>query len=160
MTTATPSCAGGTKRGVQLAFHSFHAAHASPGQIAAIGSATGTQYERPNPAATYTYPATSMPAFMTTTAGPVGYGATSRECRCQPWTPDRTLYDSTAARQERAMTATLCGGTLTATRARTTAAEPDLHSHPDSLPPATGRRPEHPVWRGASRRSGWSGRRT
>jgi hypothetical protein len=42
------------------------------------------------------------------------------------------------------MTATLCGGTLTVTRARTTAAEPDLHSHPDSLPPATGRRPEHP----------------
>lgn len=59
---------GYKRRGVQLVFHSFHAAHASPEQIAAIGTAIGTQYQRLNPAATHTYPGITMPAAMTVAA--------------------------------------------------------------------------------------------
>jgi deaminated glutathione amidase len=56
------------KRGVQLVFRSSHAAHALPEQIAAIGTAIGTQHQRFNPAATYTYPGVTMPAAMTAAA--------------------------------------------------------------------------------------------
>jgi predicted amidohydrolase len=53
---------------VQLMFHSFHAANASPQQVAAIGAAIGTQYAPLNPAATLTYPGITMPAVMTASA--------------------------------------------------------------------------------------------
>lgn len=56
------------KVGVQLVFHSFHAAHASPERIAEIGLAVGLHFERLNPAATHTYPGITMPAAMTTAA--------------------------------------------------------------------------------------------
>jgi deaminated glutathione amidase len=57
-----------SKRGVQLMFHSFHAARASPGRIAAMREAIGPHYAKLNPAATYTYPGITMPAVMTTAA--------------------------------------------------------------------------------------------
>jgi deaminated glutathione amidase len=53
---------------VQLMFHSFHAANASPQQVATIGAAIGTQYAPLNPAATLTYPGVTMPAVMTASA--------------------------------------------------------------------------------------------
>ena len=53
---------------VQLVFHSFHAANASPDRVAAIGAAIGTQYAPLNPAATLTYPGVTMPAVMTASA--------------------------------------------------------------------------------------------
>jgi predicted amidohydrolase len=56
------------KLGVELVFHSFHAAHATPARIAAIGSAIGAELARLNPAATHTYPAITLPAAMTTAA--------------------------------------------------------------------------------------------
>jgi predicted amidohydrolase len=56
------------KRGVQLVFHSFHAANASPERIAAIGAAIGAGFGKLNPAATHTYPGITMPAAMTTAA--------------------------------------------------------------------------------------------
>jgi len=53
---------------VQLMFHSFHAANASPERVAAIGAAIGTQHAPLNPAATLTYPGITMPAVMTASA--------------------------------------------------------------------------------------------
>jgi deaminated glutathione amidase len=55
-------------RGVQLMFHSFHAAAAPPERIAAMGAAIGARYGPLNPAATYTYPGITMPAAMTAAA--------------------------------------------------------------------------------------------
>ena len=56
------------RRGVELVFHSFHAAHASDERIAAIGNAIGPNLARLNPAPTRTYPGITMPAAMTTAA--------------------------------------------------------------------------------------------
>jgi deaminated glutathione amidase len=55
-------------RGVQLMFHSFPAAAASPERVAAMGAAIGTRYRPLNPAATHTYPGVTMPAAMTAAA--------------------------------------------------------------------------------------------
>jgi hypothetical protein len=71
------------RRGVQLVFHSFHAAAASPEQIAAIGEAIGTKYRRLKPGVL---------------VSDVDTG--------------RDLYGSTAAWRQRAMTSTLYSGTL------------------------------------------------
>ena len=129
------------KRGVQLVFHSFHAAHASPEQIAAIGSAIGPQYQRLNPAATHTYPGITMPAAMTAAAACnhvwISCPNSSAPQSCWPAffvradgittgrlrrnvpgvlisavDTGQDLYDSTAAWRERAMTGTLHSGTL------------------------------------------------
>lgn len=54
--------------GVQLMFHSFHAANASQERVAAIGAAIGPEYAPLNPAATLTYPGITMPAVMTASA--------------------------------------------------------------------------------------------
>jgi predicted amidohydrolase len=54
------------KRGVELVFHSFHAANASTERIAALGAEIGHGFERLNAAGTYTYPGVTMPAAMTT----------------------------------------------------------------------------------------------
>ena len=56
------------REGVQLIFHSFHAANASPERVAAIGAAIGQELRRLNPAATFTYPGITMPAAMTAAA--------------------------------------------------------------------------------------------
>jgi deaminated glutathione amidase len=56
------------RQGVQLVFHSFHAANASPERIKAIGEAIGRGYRPLNPAATYTFPGITMPAAMTAAA--------------------------------------------------------------------------------------------
>jgi predicted amidohydrolase len=53
---------------VQLMLHSFHAANASPGRVAAIGAAIGPEHAPLNPAATLTYPGITMPAVMTASA--------------------------------------------------------------------------------------------
>jgi deaminated glutathione amidase len=129
------------KRGVQLVFHSFHAAAASPGRIAAIGSAIGPQYQRLNPAATYTYPGITMPAAMTTAAAcnHLWISCPNSSARQSCWPAffvradgittgrlrrnvpgvlvsavdtGQDLYDSTAAWRPRAMTGTLHSGTL------------------------------------------------
>jgi predicted amidohydrolase len=55
-------------RGVQVIFHSFHAANASPDRIRAIGEAIGPRYRSLNPAATFTFPGITMPAAMTAAA--------------------------------------------------------------------------------------------
>ncbi len=54
------------RHGVQLVFHSFHAAHASAEQLAAIGARIGPDLERVNAGSTFTYPGITMPAAMTT----------------------------------------------------------------------------------------------
>jgi deaminated glutathione amidase len=134
-------CREYAKRGVQLVFHSFHAAHAAPEQIAAIGAAIGTQYQRLNPTATHTYPGITMPAAMTTAAAcnHVWISCPSSSALQSAWpaffvradgiTTGRLrrnvpgvlisavdtrqdLYDSTAAWRQRAMTGTLHSGTL------------------------------------------------
>lgn len=53
---------------VQVVFHSFHAAHATPGQVAAIGAGIGPDLDRANRAPTFTYPGITMPAAMTAAA--------------------------------------------------------------------------------------------
>jgi predicted amidohydrolase len=129
------------KRGVQLVFHSFHAARASTGRIAVIGAAIGTVFGKFNPAATHTYPGITMPAAMTTAAAsshvwiscpnssapqslwPTFFVradgiTTGRLRRNVPGvllsTVDtrQELYDSTAAWREQAMAGVLHSGTV------------------------------------------------
>jgi deaminated glutathione amidase len=129
------------KLGVQLVFHSFHAAHAAPEQIAAIGERIGTKYQQLNPAATYTYPGITMPAAMTAAAACnhvwISCPNSSAPQSCWPAffvradgiitgrlrrnvpgvllsavDTGQDLYDSTAAWRERAMTGVLHSGTL------------------------------------------------
>lgn len=133
------------KLGVQLVFHSFHAANASPGRIAEIGSAIGTEFEKLNPAATYTYPGITMPPAMTTAAACnhvwISCPNSSAPQSCWPAffvradgvttgrlrrnvpgvlisTVDtrQELYDSTAAWREQAMAGVLHSGTLVSDR--------------------------------------------
>ncbi len=54
--------------GVQLLFHSFHAANASSQRVDAIGAAIGPELRRLNPASIFTYPGITMPAAMTAAA--------------------------------------------------------------------------------------------
>ncbi|HXW44112.1 MAG TPA: carbon-nitrogen hydrolase family protein [Streptosporangiaceae bacterium] len=56
------------RQGVQLMFHSFHAARMSAGRVKAIGAAIGPHLAALNPAATFTYPGITMPATMTAAA--------------------------------------------------------------------------------------------
>ena len=56
------------RRGVQVVFHSFHAANASPERIEAISQAIGPRHRSLNPAATFTFPGITMPAAMTAAA--------------------------------------------------------------------------------------------
>ena len=56
------------REGVEMMFHSFHAAHATPEQLAAIGTRIGAALERTNPAPSFTYPGVTMPAAMTAAA--------------------------------------------------------------------------------------------
>jgi deaminated glutathione amidase len=129
------------KRGVQLVFHSFHAANASPGRIAAIGAAIGTGLGKLNPAATHTYPGITMPAAMTTAAACnhvwISCPNSSAPQSCWPSffvradgittgrlrrnvpgvlistvDTEEELYDSTAAWREQAMAGVLHSGIL------------------------------------------------
>jgi predicted amidohydrolase len=56
------------RRGVQLMFHSFHAAHATPDRFAAMRATLGAGVEHLNSGATFTYPGITMPATMTAAA--------------------------------------------------------------------------------------------
>jgi deaminated glutathione amidase len=128
------------KRGVQLVFHSFHAARATPERITAIGKTIGPEYASLNPGATCTYPGITMPAAMTAAAACshvwISCPNSSAPQSCWPAffvradgiTTGRLrrnipgvlvsavdtgeeLYDSTAAWRERAMNGTLHSGT-------------------------------------------------
>ena len=129
------------KRGVQLVFHAFHAAHASPERIATIGAAIGAGLGTLNPAATHTYPGITMPAAMITAAAcnHVWISCPNSSARESLWpaffvradgiatgrlrrnvtgvllsTVDtqQELYDSTAAWREQAMAGVLNSGTV------------------------------------------------
>ena len=54
--------------GVQMMFHSFHAAHASAARFAAMRAAVGTGHPELLPGSTATYPGITMPAAMTAAA--------------------------------------------------------------------------------------------
>lgn len=56
------------RHGVELVFHSFHAANASLQRVADIGTAIGPRLARFNHAPTFTYPGITMPAAMTAAA--------------------------------------------------------------------------------------------
>ena len=56
------------RAGVELMFHSFHAANASAERVAAIGDLIGPHLKKSNEAATFTYPGITMPASMTAAA--------------------------------------------------------------------------------------------
>ncbi|HUZ52750.1 MAG TPA: hypothetical protein VMU94_09505 [Streptosporangiaceae bacterium] len=45
-----------SRRGVDVVFHSFHAARVPPERIAAIGAAIGSEFAGLSAAPTYTYP--------------------------------------------------------------------------------------------------------
>lgn len=129
------------RRGVQLMFHSFHAARVSPGRIAALREALGPQYATLNPAATYSYPGVTMPAAMTTAAAcnHMWISCPNSSARQSLWAAffvradgittgrlrrnvagvlisavdtSHELYDSTAAWRGRAAAGTLHSGTL------------------------------------------------
>ncbi len=127
--------------GVQLMFHSFHAANATPERVAAIGAGIGPHLARFNPAPSFTYPGITMPAAMTAAAAashlwiscpnssapeslwPSFFvradGVTVGRLRrnragvlISTADTDEELYDSTAAWRERAMKGVLHSGTL------------------------------------------------
>ena len=129
------------KRGVELVFHSFHAAHASAERVAEVGQAIGPELKRLNPAATHTYPGITMPAAMTTAAACnhvwISCPNSSAPQSCWPAffvradgvtigrlrrnisgvlvstvDTEQELYDSTALWRERAMGGVLHSGTL------------------------------------------------
>jgi predicted amidohydrolase len=129
------------RRGVQLVFHSFHAAHASAEQMAAVARAIGPEFKRLNPAPTHTYPAITMPAAMTTAAAcnHIWISCPNSSARQSCWPAffvradgvtvgrlrrnvpgvlvttvdtEQELYDSTAPWRERAMEGIFHSGTL------------------------------------------------
>jgi deaminated glutathione amidase len=129
------------KQGVELIFHSFHAANASADRITAIGQAIGPELARLNRAATFTYPGITMPATMTAAAACnhvwISCPNSSAPESCWPAFLVRAdgitagrlrrnrpgvlvtavdtgqrLYDSTAAWRDRAMAGQLHSGTL------------------------------------------------
>ncbi len=129
------------RQGVELVFHSFHAANASPDRIAAIGKAIGPEFAALNKAATFTYPGITMPAAMTAAAACnhvwISCPNSSKPQSCWPAflvradgitvgrlrrnrpgvlvttvDPGLALYDSTAAWRGRAMVGELHSGTL------------------------------------------------
>jgi hypothetical protein len=127
--------------GVDLVFHSFHAAHLSERRLAEIGTAIGPELQRLNPAATYTYPAITMPAAITAAAASnhMWFSCPNSSARQSCWPAffvradgvttgrlrrnvagvlistvdtDQELYDSTRCWRERAMTGVLHSGSL------------------------------------------------
>jgi deaminated glutathione amidase len=128
-------------RGVQLMFHSFHAAAVPHARIAALGAAIGARYRPLNPAATYTYPGITMPAAMTAAAAAnhVWISCPNSSARESCWPAffvradgittgrlrrnvagvllsrvdtSEPIYDSTVAWRRRAIAGTLHSGTL------------------------------------------------
>jgi deaminated glutathione amidase len=129
------------KLGVELVFHSFHAANATDARLAAAGEAIGAEFARLNNAATYTYPGVTMPAAMTAAAACnhvwISCPNSSRPQSCWPAfavradgitvgrlrrnrpgvllttvDTEQQLYDSTAAWRDRAMAGVLHSGRL------------------------------------------------
>jgi deaminated glutathione amidase len=115
--------------GVQLVFHSFHAANASPERLAAIGAAIGPGLRRLNPAAMIaaaaanhmwiscpnsSAPESAWPAFFVRADGiTVGRGRRNRPgVVISTVDTDEKLYHSTAAWRERALRGGLHSGTL------------------------------------------------
>lgn len=77
----------------------FHAAHATPEQLAAIGTRIGPALERANPAPSFTYPGITMPAAMTAAAdravcGSAAPTALLRRGGIGPWAPSSTAAPS------------------------------------------------------------------
>lgn len=131
------------RQGVELVFHSFHAANLTREWLAAAGKEIGEDLRAVNPAATYTYPALTMPAAMTTAAAcnHVWISCPNSSARESAWPAfvvradgitlararrnipavlvntvdtDRPVYDSTANWRAQAMSGVLHSGGSTA----------------------------------------------
>jgi len=128
------------RSGVEIMFHSFHAANASAARMATIADAIGPELAPLNRAATHTYPGITMPAVMTAQAAVnhmwISCPNSSAPQSCWPafavradgvtvgrlrrnrpgvlvtaMDTDQELYDSTAAWRDRAMAGVLHSGT-------------------------------------------------
>jgi predicted amidohydrolase len=126
------------RQGVQLIFHSFHAAHATPTRLASMRAEVGMDLQSLNPGATY--PGITMPAAMTAAAADnhVWISCPNSSARESCWPSffvradgvttgrlrrnvtgiliteidtARELYDSTAAWRDRAIDGVLHSGT-------------------------------------------------
>jgi deaminated glutathione amidase len=129
------------KAGVELIFHSFHAANASEERMTAIGNTIGTHLRASNRAATFTYPGITMPASTTAAAAAnhVWISCPNSSARESAWPAffvradgittgrlrrnvpgvlitvvdtDAELYDSTRAWRGRALEGTLHSGNV------------------------------------------------
>jgi predicted amidohydrolase len=127
--------------GVQMVFHSFHAANLTPERIDEIGARIGPSLQRVNRAATHTYPGITMPAAMTAAASAnhmwISCPNSSARQSCWPSffvradgvttgrlrrnvagvpvsriDTNEDLYDSTAAWRNRALAGTLHSGSV------------------------------------------------
>lgn len=127
--------------GVELVFHSFHAANTPAERLGEIGTAIGNEFRAANPAPTFTYPGITMPASMTSAAAAnhVWISCPNSAARQSAWpaffvradgittgrlhrnTPgvlitdvdtNADLYDSTAPWRNGAFAGTLHSGTL------------------------------------------------
>jgi deaminated glutathione amidase len=129
--------------GPDLVFHSFHAGNMSPQKLAEIAARIGPELRKLNPAPTHTYPGVTMPASVTAAAAAnhlwISCPNTSARQSCWPAffvradgvtigrlrrnvtgvlvstvDTEADLYDSTAARRDRAMVGTIHSGSLVA----------------------------------------------
>ncbi|QYG93924.1 carbon-nitrogen hydrolase family protein [Iamia sp. SCSIO 61187] len=129
------------RHGVDVVFHSFHAANAPREQVEAIGAAIGPALRTLNPAPTFTYPGLTMPATMTAAAASshVWISCSNSSARESMWPAfflradgitigrlrrnapgvlvstvdtEQEIYDSTASWRDRAMEGFLHSGTL------------------------------------------------
>lgn len=129
-----------TRLGVDVVFHSFHAANAPPELVDSIGEHIGAPHRRFNPAPTFTYPGITMPAAMTAAAASshVWISCSNSSARESMWpaffvradgitigrlrrnTPgvlissvdtEQMLYDSTSPWRDRALRGVLHSGT-------------------------------------------------
>jgi len=142
------------RQGVQLMFHSFHAARFSAAKAAAVAAAIGPHFAALNRAPTFTFPGITMPATMTASAAAnymwISCPNSSAPQSCWPAFMVRAdgitvgrlrrnvpgilvttvdtgaeLYDSTAAWRGRALAGQLHSGTVPPTPGRRTGAQPD-----------------------------------
>jgi deaminated glutathione amidase len=131
------------RRGVELMFHSFHAANFPPDRVAAVEEVIGRQFAGLNRAATFTFPGITMPATMTAAAAAnyMWISCPNSSARESLWPAfavradgitvgrlrrnvpgvlvttvdtEADLYDSTAAWRDRALAGRLHSGTVPA----------------------------------------------
>ena len=158
---------GYKKQGVELIFHSFHAARMSDERLAGIEKEIGPELAQVNKAATFTHPGITMPAAMTaeaafnhvwiscpnssapqscwpafssgpTASRPAACAATGPGSWSRPWTPARTCTTPRPRGATGPWPASSTAAPWSATRARKTAPRSETARTPANVAPRAG----------------------